>query len=373
MKPKQLFILSALGLAICCSAPVASAQDSGAPFAKPASGGSPSKSERIKEILVGPGDLRKAVSQLEQFLPKTQEPLNVIWGPDMKSQPVPQLELRNVTGPDALMLIAAAANVQVQPIRGLEGDVIGFQFSERPESSLRGGGTEQLTSIETQIAVPPSQSRDADGSRAGSTGGGAKPLPGAPVQPGHVRSYGSVGFVGSGRGFPDGSGSGGVGPRDVTPDPHGFHQGNPFSVGNSDVRKPADDSAISTRVYPLAEITTFVKFDEVEATLRDVLKTENISADAAKLAFHQKTAVLVARAPGAVHKLVQDLLQALAQNNREAREMNATRQLTSMRIELEAMAREKARLENRLAEAETQSRRYMEEARRLPGTIPDKK
>ena len=310
MKPNHFFLLSAFGLALCWSAPVASAQDSlgpagPAPKSAARGDGAPPKIEKISTLAVPDSELWEAIKLVQD---KSQQPINVVFSGNAREQRVPSLTLRNVTGPDALMLIAAAANVQVQPIRGVEGGTIGFQFSERPKLSSRGGGgTTPLTQVDTSS------------------------------------------------------------------NPYGSPLTNALYSGGSGAPKPAEDSAVTTRVYPLAEITSFVKFDEVEATLRDLLKIESISADAAKLAFHQKTAVLVARAPEEVHRLVRDLLLALTQNNREAREMNATRELASMRIELEAMVREKARLEDRVAEAETQARKYSEEMRILQGTPPDKK
>ena len=114
--------------------------------------------------------------------------------------------------------------------------------------------------------------------------------------------------------------------------------------------------AIETRVYPLAPINATEAFGEVMKTLDDVLSTSGVPKEQVKLAFHEKTKVLVVRGPAEAQAMVEQLLAALGKNNAGNSEHDAASKITTMTVRLEAMTAEMDNLRKQIAEAEHQRR-----------------
>jgi hypothetical protein len=134
-------------------------------------------------------------------------------------------------------------------------------------------------------------------------------------------------------------------------------------------------NANTVRVYSLGGITNTTKFADVEATLRDVLKAGGVSADAAKLAFHEQTNVLVVTADLQVHELITQYLDAL-QKNVVAATVEDKRSGADRREVIEAMTRLRAeqdqreRVTKQLEETEQLLRNAQRELDRLNAAAP---
>lgn len=229
---------------------------------------------KLSVLQIPLSELAVAVDLLQRTLEDNGlEQLNILFGPDIRELDVSSVTLRNVTGPDALQLIAAAAGCTVEPMYSTEAQpppglpmplgarplVIGYQLRGKPK--------------------PPTIART---------------LPGA----------------------------GGPPPMSV-----------PGGIGGG---APRSDSATSptgrlTRIYPLGAVTRQAHerpvlnengqpkwpastFSDLEKTLREVLKADGVAENQVTLAFHEKTNVLVVNAAEPVHGLVEQLLRALTQN-----------------------------------------------------------
>jgi hypothetical protein len=217
----------------------------------------------IPTLKIRSGPLTAAVEELSRALDAAHLPeINVIYPPETPAFQVPDLVLRNVSGPDALRLITVSAGCNLEPIPGSDNETIGFRVFapvQRPAGRFVINPATGAASVDT---LP------------GPTGVGQPPgLEPAALAAGTPPPLQVMGFSGM----------------------------------------PAPN-ANTVRVYSLGGITNTTKFADVEATLRDVLKADGVSADATKLAFHEGTNVLVVTADSRVHDLVTEYLGALQKN-----------------------------------------------------------
>jgi hypothetical protein len=271
-----------------------------------------------------------AVDELSRTIEAAHLPeMNVIYGPDARTIQVPDLVLRNVSGPDALRLITASAGCDMEPILGNDGTPIGFRVftvaHDGPAAASPGDPGVQPAPVANSFpSALPAPAAD--------------PLPGA-------NPFGSAG-------------PGGTGTISVM----GFG-----GMGSA--------SASSVRVYSLGGITNTTKFNDVEATLRDVLKADGVAADAAKLAFHDRTNVLVVNADSRVQELVAQYLEALQKNVAAAmaedkRSSSDRREAVEALIRLDAERDQRDRLVKQLAETEAMLRDSQRELDRIKAAVP---
>lgn len=285
------------------------------------------------------GPLQDAVGAVQDALERAKaEPVNVVISIS-KDQPafVPALVLRNVTGPDALMLIATAAGVEFRPVsKPGESRVIGWELAPGPRAF--GGGT-AFTTPPTPTSAPapvvytappaliaqpltsPSVATPGVPSSATIVGGSANGLPMLSSVPGvgHVftataleppRLEGATNFAGGG-GLQAATGTGG----DVV------------------VATVAENSR-ETRVYALGSLVWYAPFPDIEKTLREMLETDGFKPGDIKLSFHEKTNVLVANGAPRAHQLIDQLIQALSRDASVRQAENQSTESRNLRDEL---------------------------------------
>lgn len=272
---------------------------------------SPATPRKIVALNLAPKTMKGAVAELIDALKLAQLPeVNVLYAPGAGEVAVPELNLRNVSGADALRLIAASGNCEAEPIPGDQSAIIGYLIR--------------------QIASSPNNPFQ---TTVGKGGGPAPADPPAPRKP-----------------SPTGKGPGASATLNFTDAPKGEFSRGVFNV--------SAEPSTAVRVYALGGITTRTKFTEIEATLTAVLKADGV-ADTAKFALHEKTNVLVVTGPNRVHELVLQLVEALRKNHADAEAGNEVRQkvfqeVTEMQIRLSAENEQKVRLAEQLAKAEEQ-------------------
>lgn len=280
----------------------------GSGFSDPFStGGVPNANapRKLKVLNVPPSELDSAVHFLQETLQSNGlEQLNILFGPDTRALEVSSVILHNVTGPDALQLIAAQAGCTVEPMHS----------AESPIPAGAGGASWGVTSV---IGY---QLR-------------AKPKP-TVTPPGMSQApLGMSGFA-----------------------------MNPLAGRPAPATSPASRQ---TRIYPLGAVTTATKFPDLEKTLRDTFKADNVAENQVSLALHEKTNVLVVNAAEPVHALVEQLLTALNTNASQAERLNSARDRAMGREELESSIRSQKRLLDELAERDAQLRELHKELRKL--------
>lgn len=279
----------------------------------------PAAQKKIVALNMTPKTMKGAVAELIDALRSAQLPeINVLYAPGAAEVTVPELNLRNVSGAEALRLIATSGNCEAQPIPGDQNTIIGYMIR--------------------QIAAPSANPFQAS---VETRGGPTPPNPPAPRKPS----------------------SAGTSPRtsatlDFFDNPKGEFSRGVFNV--------SAEPTTAVRVYALGGITTRAKFTDVEATLREVLKADGIAADTAKFALHEKTNVLVVTGSNRVHELVLQLVEALRKNHADAEKgnelrQNAIREVTEMQIRLGGEQEQKARLAEQLAKAEDQKMKFSDE------------
>jgi hypothetical protein len=352
---------------------------------------------RFSVVEIKVGDLRNVVEQLQaQIEAAAGERLNILFGQDVEGWPVPTLKLSNVSGPEALQLIAVAAGAELEPIHAGKEPwsysgprVIGYRLlnphlSTAPGMSGYGGGA----------MTPPSGAV-----RSGPPSRGSWPVPAAPKAPQAPKppqSPGALGAGGPGLGAP-----GGFDPADAVPgaaggDPFGSDFGGggsgfggvgPGSGGGSGFGGSFPGAGVAgfgpamgsiggdvklTRVYPLSTITTQIEFTELEETLMEVLAADGIEPDAAKIAVHEKTNVLVVRAAENVHFLVDQLLESLTKNVTEGQAAARTGELRQLHVQIESEAFKRQRLEEALKRAQDEASNLQRQLRELQGKVSPK-
>ena len=304
------------------------------------------------------GPLKTVVDSLQKMLlTQNLEPINILIAPDAEGMVVPELDLRNVSGTEALSLIASAASCLLQPvytpdatgspylssIPGSAQTIVGYKL-QLPQSAMRGGGRGSVRG-----ALP-------------GGGGDAKYTQLVQSTPDKVPSAGSP-----------------AARNGVTPQGLAITEGAPgiggvvgFGGGGAMPGSAASNSDIQTRVYPLATIEASTAFGEIMKTLEDLLTTAGVAKDQVKLAFHEKTNVLILRGPAEAQAVVEQLLTALDQNFAKTSGRAAEMTVTSMKIKVEAMAAEIENLRKRLEDAENQRRHLERENQRLQDQVPQK-
>ena len=306
-------------------------------------------------VFNSPADkLKTVVEALQQILEKQKfERMNILISSEAEAAKVPALDLRNVSGPDALSLIASAASCLVEPIPALgnsNGEPIGYKLRPAPGASRRekpwapdgkAGGmpSAALPTPSLQIRRSPIDGRGPSGipGLAEETGAGVAPSVGFnPFQQAEGELVGGNGVAFFGGGADAGAGIGGMSPGPV----------------------------IQTRVYPLGTVGASATFAEIEKTLDEVLATSGAPKEQVKLALHDKTNVLVVRGPAEAQAMVEQLLAALGKNNAGNGDRDATSQITTMTVRLEAMTAEMDRLRKQIAEVEAERRELEKEKRK---------
>jgi len=299
--------------------------------------------------------LKTVVESLQKMLlTQNLEPINILIAPDAEGMAVPELDLRNVSGTDALSLIASAASCLLQPvytpdatgspylssIPGSAQKIVGYKL-QLPQSAMRGGGRGSVR-----------------GALAGG-GGDAKYTQLVQSTPDKVPSAGSP-----------------AARNGVTPQGPAITEGAQgilgFGEGGGMPGSAGSTSDIQTRVYPLATIEASTAFGEIMKTLEDLLTTAGVAKDQVKLAFHEKTNVLILRGPAEAQAVVEQLLTALDQNFAKTSGRAAEATVISMKIKVEAMAAEIENLRKRLEDADSQRRHLERENQRLQDQVPQK-
>jgi FtsZ-binding cell division protein ZapB len=107
-------------------------------------------------------------------------------------------------------------------------------------------------------------------------------------------------------------------------------------------------------------------------TLEDLLTTAGVAKDQVKLAFHEKTNVLILRGPAEAQGVVEQLLTALDKNFAKTSERAADATVIPLKIKVEAMAAEIENLRNRLEATDQQRRDLERENQRLKDQVPQK-
>jgi hypothetical protein len=269
-------------------APAATAQSppspiSGAPTLTPSSTPEavvtpPPAPKKVLSLRISAGTVGSAVDELQGAAKAAHVPeVNVVYGPGAAGVPVPELTIRNVSAPDGLYLIATSAGCKAEPISGAQqGEIIGYRIAQPAGASLPGtlqgfGGGGFRSGGVNAGPVP-----------ATSSAPGPSGKPGRGQTPNHPSADSPNEFA---RGF-------GVAPSPEDPLDNLRNDARIVTMGlNPHGQGP------SVRVYPLGNITSNVKFPDVEATLQEVLKADGGTTDSTKLAVHEKTNVLVVTGP----------------------------------------------------------------------------
>ena len=297
---------------------------------------------KLKSISIPAGSIEDAVTHLQAHLSKDgHEQLNILLKPGVEGWRVPQLNLRHVSGPDALKFIAAAANCEIEPITSSESlEIIGYVLErgsfmdpntglpvprppQVPLRTIPRRAISRAQSADTdnhgQAAEEESTGPDYEEGAGEDTKQGAKRNPGSgevsnPLsmkQPAPSFSYGfdggNPGGSGDGRGLPGGGG--------------GFGGGSVYQYHSMGSMQGAEGKPV-TRVYSLAAVVKVTEFTDVEKTLQSTLEIDGLPKDKVKLAYHDETKVLVVNGPERAHQLVEEVLTSL-DRNRDVFDQNA--------------------------------------------------
>ena len=360
---KILLLLA--GAAILCSVTPHSFGQAGLP--PPATSPQP---YRLPELTLGQGgtaDLTKALDLLAKHLRDTgQEVPNVILGAGTEQLPVPSLTLRNISGLDALQMIATATGCELERIPAADDPSRAAGWLIRVQSRSPG--------------IPP-------GFFGGETGGG---LPGV-AAPFAGRSAAMAPWVAPQPGAP----------APGTPDPNAPSGGNAFGAagipadvgptgaGNNGLRgtvvsfgAPAGDpSRAVTMVYPVGGLLAEGKPSDAMSALEEALKVAIESAGLAgekpRLSFHEKTKVLIIKGSPELQQLVGSFLDALEKNRASASagELAQTKnEITRIRETAELreseMSMQLKRLEVQIAELDAERRALLRRSEELEAKLP---
>jgi hypothetical protein len=322
------------------------------------------------------GSLANAIEAVQVALEKAkQERLNVLMTTSAAPQ-VPELTLRNVTGPDALMLLATAAGCELKPVistaetRGWgPAEIIGWEFRPPGGKAAANKWSQYVGDVTAQrasgLAGTGIASANNPPTATGRPGNGGNKITGIiggsnTLQP----PTGGAGDSGSGSGagvISEGSGAGlsGVG---STTGPIAGGTGTTFAPGGVTFYDPgtgttgspagnyagadtiwvaaAPQDARSTRVYALGTVTSYMKFPDVEAAIRNVLDADGIAAKDMKLTLHDKTNVLIANGTKRGHALIDQMLQALSRDAADRDAQNNSSEMRDMKAKLEQLNRQ---------------------------------
>jgi hypothetical protein len=277
---------------------------------------------QITSLKLDGAPLRDAIEIIQNYLEERKlQPINVVLsvpkGSDIR---VPALTLRNVSGPDALMLIVTAAGLEMKPIMSTDQlRVVGWEICAPPAparmktamgqiihmNSGGGWGVEASAAAPSSVmALPPPLATTTE------------PAPPAPLAPGSTPTPVPAAGVNVGT-----EGVSGKVPvlSELPVVGRVFTAGAPAPTlsldSSSTITAPAlSPNARDTRVYALGTVTTYASFADVEKTLRDMLEADGIKPSDVTLSFHEKTNVLVANGTMRAHGLIDQLVQALSRD-----------------------------------------------------------
>jgi hypothetical protein len=308
----------------------------------------------VFSLSIPKGPVANAVETLQVQLDLAkQDRLNVVLNlPANAAVQVPELRLRNVSGPDALMLIATAAGCELKPIVSAVNkvpyggdEIIGWEIRAQP--------------VKTRIASVPVATNPLKGS-----GPYSEPTPtyapvaGMPATPSQLGMPGASAPT-AGRSSSSHRGEVGIDPNTgaqrsvpflsevpvlgdlfVTPAPPNSDPGGLGALGGGMVTVTPMSNARSTRVYALGTLTSYTKFPDVAKTLDGVIESDGIPPAEVKVSFHDKTNVLVVNGTERAHALIGQLIQALTQDVRVRDAQNNTDQLRDLKGEIDQTRRE---------------------------------
>ncbi len=420
MKRKSPTIIAALTLCLIASPlRVQSAAATPEPLAPASVAAKPAALPVKLEFLHITGDhLGVAVEQLQEILEaEKHESINVVFGGRAADAQIPELRLRNVTGPDALRLLATAANCKLEPILSTEEfrpkagwtgpvipDVIGYHIvspepgpvfisyqARAPQSSGFGSAMTSLaatTGRADSTSNGSSQFQPATASRAkisplpgasgkkskppvaiDSEGNAIQPKPsgnpfgggGVPGKAPAAGGFGLGGGVAGGLGAPGMGGSGGTS-RGGLPGMMGgivsYAGGMGMAMADGYGSQPPP---ITTRVYALAETTRSTPFTDIEKTLLEILELDGSKPEDAKISLHEKTNVLVVRAREPIHSLVAQLLESLEKNAKESDTSAAAKAERRYQSLISEVKLREQQMELKLQDAERQRARVEQE------------
>ena len=296
---------------------------------------------RFPSIRINSGPLLNVIEQLNGAISSAGfSEMNVVLAADARSIPVPDLTLRNVDGPDALKLIAASAGCEQEVIAGADGKPIGYRvFAVSAPAAGAYGMMERFPEpriAPPMLATPP---RVVSPEPSPAIGLSADAMP-APAR---------------------------LGADSKVP-------GQPAIVGFGGMPGPSP-TASNVRVYGLGGIIGSTDLKEIEKTLYEVLKADIISSQNAKIAFHDRTNVLVVTGEPKVHEMVGQYLEALQKNvsaaaQEHARDNNVRQELIEANVRIQAEIEARAKLTKQLEETEAALREAQRELDRRTNTAP---
>ncbi len=298
--------------------------------AAPESHGKPEA--RFSLELKGSVPFAAAVEELRQTAERhgTQLP-NIIVDPEANDRPVGELRLSNVTGADALTLLATAAGCKSEPIiNNGSGETIGLRVIAGPPS-FQAGDSRRSISL-----------REMDRRRARATADAP------PIEPG---GGGGSSFGGSGIG----SGVPGHDPFGGSDEVAAPGLGDPFGGGSG-----AMEPTVVTRVYPVASMLATMNDDSMDTKIEVLQDTLLQIVQPAKpdFAFHRQAQILVCKGAPEVQDLVQQTLAAMRENAREktdTEKMGLMQQLEAAKREIQMLHSHVEQLE-RMRHAEREAK-----------------
>jgi hypothetical protein len=270
----------------------------------------------LKSIIFTAGTMIDAVKYLHGILENEGfEPMNIIMNEEIEQVDVPKLRLRNVTGPDALQLLAAAAikPCLIKPI--ISGQAFGGRGS-RPNQWVIGYSVHLA-----QISRPSSSSR--------STSNASRTVEATPAD--------------------------------------GMLAAEAVRLLDENRDKPFSPES-PTRVYPLGGIiSTYDKAigGEMMDTLKAVLEADGIDPKDAKISLHKKINVMLVHGPEKVHKLVNSLLESLATNTAKRETKSNEGRVPILEFEIKKLLMELDDERDRRKIAENEKRLIQQELERL--------
>jgi hypothetical protein len=319
----KILILLASVIGLCATAPQSFAQIAGA-LPPPTT----TQPRRLPELTLGKGsvaELPKAIELLAKHLRDNGEEVpNVILGAGTEQMAVPTLTLRNISGLDALQMIATAA--------GCELDRVGAA-----DDPSRAAGW--LVRVK------------------------APPPPGTPDPFAPNNAFGVGGFY-PGSGGPPTAGNNG-----------------PLGTIVSFGAPSSEPSGALTMVYPVGGLLTEGKASDAMSALEDALKVAIESAGLAgekpRLSFHEKTKVLIIKGSQELQQLVGSFLDALEKNRASAsagelaqakNEIARSRETADLRER--EMSMQLKRLEVQISELDSERRALRRHAEELEAKLP---
>ena len=310
MKQTVSLILCSLAMGIAFPTSLHSqSAGGGAPAAKNSKSAAATRMDLVR---IQSGSLKSAVAGLKEQVEAMNLPaLNVIFGAATTDLQVPDLQLRHVAGADALRLLCASVDCEMEPIYSerqmVEGHmveyVIGYQINARnprprinytratattfgsmggmpgtrsiskPKPPTQPGGLGLYGYSSSKRATKVSDGDSYAGGGGDDLGGGLDDgLDGVTIgKPRKKATLAGGGYeAGGGAGLSDFGGEGGM-------------EGDMFDSGYSVKPTPI------TRIYALGRVTSNVKFEEVEKTLIAVLAAAGQKPDQAKISLHEST------------------------------------------------------------------------------------